>query len=109
MAGMRVEVRPDEGRAMRSSPLRRQARPFGRRHSQPTIDFLAARLNGTEDSPKRSGIRRMSAKVAAKGGVLWYANNNAACERRNGDSPCSYRAPGALARRSEQGTREDRK
>ena len=73
------------------------------------LNFLAARLNGTEDSPKRSGIRRMSAKVAAKGGVLWYANNNAACERRNGDSPCSYRAPGALARRSEQGTREDRK
>jgi hypothetical protein len=27
------------------------------------LNFLAARLNGTEDSPKRLGIRRMAANI----------------------------------------------
>jgi hypothetical protein len=39
VAEVRVEVCPNEGRAMRSSPLRRQAQRFGSRYSQPPIKF----------------------------------------------------------------------
>ena len=55
MAGMRVEVCPDEGRAMRSSPLRRQAQRFGRRHSQPPIEFPCSAPQRDGKSPKTTG------------------------------------------------------
>ena len=55
MAGMRVEVCPDEGRAMRSSPLRRQAQRFGRRHSQPPIEFPCSAPQRSGKSPKMPG------------------------------------------------------
>src|SRR3954454_12933866 len=48
VAGVGVEVCLDEGRAMRSSPLRRQAQRFGRRHSQPSIEFPCS-------APQRDG------------------------------------------------------
>ena len=62
MAEVRVEVCPDEGRAMRSSPLRRQAQRFGRRHSQSPIEFPCSAPQRDGKSPKRPAIRRMSGK-----------------------------------------------
>ncbi len=55
MAEVRVEVCPDEGRAMRSSPLRRQAQRFGRRHSQPPIEFPCSAPQRDGKSPKTTG------------------------------------------------------
>src|SRR3954449_402357 len=52
VAGMRVEVCPDEGRAMRSSPLRRQARRFGRGHNLPPVDFRCSAPQRDGKSPK---------------------------------------------------------
>jgi len=60
VAGVRVEVCPDEGREMRSSPLRRQAQRFGRRHSQPPIEFPCSAPQWDRKSPQRPAIRRMS-------------------------------------------------
>jgi len=55
MAEVRVEVCPDEGRAMRSNPLRRQAQRFGRRHSQPPIEFPCSAPQRDGKSPKMTG------------------------------------------------------
>ena len=52
MQGVRVEVCPDEGRAMRSGPLRRHAQRFRCRHSQPLIDFPCGAHQRDGKSPK---------------------------------------------------------
>src|SRR3954449_4209722 len=52
---IRVEMCPDEGRAMRSNPLRRQAQRFGRRHSQPPIEFPCSAPQRDGKSPKTTG------------------------------------------------------
>jgi DMSO/TMAO reductase YedYZ molybdopterin-dependent catalytic subunit len=57
---IRVEVCPDEGRAMRSNPLRRQANDLAADTASHRLNFLAVRLNGMEIPPKRPAIRRMS-------------------------------------------------
>src|SRR3954469_22779449 len=46
---------PDEGRAMRSSPLRLQAQRFGCRHSQPPIEFPCSAPQRDGKSPKMTG------------------------------------------------------
>jgi hypothetical protein len=56
-------VCPDEGRAMRSSPLWRQAQRFGRRHSQPPIDFPCS-------APQRDG--NSSKTIGNPANVGWY-------------------------------------
>jgi hypothetical protein len=48
-------VCPDEGRAMRSSALRRQAQRFGRRHNQPPIEFPCSAPQRDGKSPKMTG------------------------------------------------------
>jgi hypothetical protein len=55
VAEVRVEVCPDEGRAMRSNPLRRQAQRFGCRHSQPPIEFPCSAPQRDGKSPKTIG------------------------------------------------------
>jgi hypothetical protein len=55
VAEVRVEVCLDEGRAMRSNPLRRQAQRFGRRHSQPPIEFPCSAPQRDGKSPKTTG------------------------------------------------------
>jgi len=61
--GMRVEVCPDKGRAMRASPLQRQAQRFACRHSQPPIEFPCSAPQRDGKFPKRPAIRRMSVQV----------------------------------------------
>jgi hypothetical protein len=48
-------VCPDAGRAMRSSPLRRKTHRFGRRHSQPPIEFPCSAPQRDGKSPKTTG------------------------------------------------------
>jgi len=55
MAEVRVQMCPDERRAMRSSPLRRQAQRFDRRHSQPPLKFPCSAPQRDGKSPKITG------------------------------------------------------
>ena len=55
MAEVRAEMCPDEGRAIRSSPLRRQAHRFGRRHSQSPTKFPCCAPQRDGKFPKTTG------------------------------------------------------
>jgi hypothetical protein len=55
MAADEGGVCPDEGRAMRSSPLRLQAQRFGCRHSQPPTEFPCSAPQRDGKSPKTTG------------------------------------------------------
>jgi hypothetical protein len=55
MAADEGGVCPDAGRAMRSSPLRRKAHRFGRRHSQPPIKFPCSAPQWDGKFPKTTG------------------------------------------------------
>ena len=57
MAGMRVEMRPDEGQAMRSSPLRRPTWRLGCRNGQLLTEFRCSLPQRDEKSPSKSGNR----------------------------------------------------
>src|SRR5215213_8000432 len=81
MAADEGGVCPNAGRAMRSSPLRRKAHRFGRRHSQPPIEFPCSApqrdgksLNTTGNpanvGPGRLFNRRELLRAAAAGAAL---------------------------------------
>jgi hypothetical protein len=55
MRQMKVKVRPDEGQATSSSASRRPIRRFGCRHTQLRSNFLAGRLDGTENCLQQPG------------------------------------------------------
>jgi hypothetical protein len=48
----RGEVCSDEGRAVRSSPLQRQAQRFGRGHNLPPVNFRCSAPQRDQKSPK---------------------------------------------------------
>src|SRR3954454_6995166 len=79
VAGIKIEVCPDEGRPIRSSPLRRHAQRFGRRHSQSPIEFPCSAPQRDGKSHKRPGIRRMSDSIVSSDNSLLEMLSEVTC------------------------------
>src|SRR4051812_42635343 len=73
MAADEGGVCPDAGRAMRSSPMRRKAQRFGRRHSWPPIEFPCSppqrdgKSHKTTGNPANVGLNQWSRKSKVLG------------------------------------------